>query len=175
MFSFLIIMTRPPFAAHTPQWRRPAGESVHLWAGARPNWSRTVSLLRPLWRRHAIINGPSRQSRMLFIALMQLLSALRSPDLPVATTPSLASERIRSMSWGTPRLWLPLRPPNGAVRLLKTACCRLVPVVGQSMFVSRGAGRKISSSSVHDECPALRQVSYSRRTAAGGGLRARSA
>ena len=50
-----------------------------------------------------------------------------------------------------------------------------VPVVGQSMFVSRGAGRKISSSSVHDEYPALRQFSYSRRTAAGGGLRARSA
>ena len=51
----------------------------------------------------------------------------------------------------------------------------LGPVVGQSMFVSRGAGREISSSSVHHEYPALRQVSYSRRIAAGGGLGAYSA
>jgi hypothetical protein len=47
--------------------------------------------------------------------------------------------------------------------------------VGQSMFVSGGAGRKISALSVHDAHPALCPVSYSRRPAACRGARAHRA
>ena len=58
------------------------GESVRLWADPRPNWSQTVSLLRLLWRRQAINNDRSQQSTILFIALVQLLSASQGLNLP---------------------------------------------------------------------------------------------
>ena len=72
VFNFLIIVTRRPFAADAPELRWVAGESLGLWAEARPNLSRIVSLLRPLWRRHAIINGHSQQSTLLLLRLYNL-------------------------------------------------------------------------------------------------------